>query len=299
MNTNRGIILALSAYIFWGLHPIYWKLLHSVPSVEIVANRVVWSFIFFSIIILFRKEWKGLIEKIKECENKTIIFAPAFLIGSNWFVYIWAVNAGFIIETSLGYFISPLISVFLGVFFLNESLRKMQWAAIGIAGTGVLVMTFLYGQFPWISLFLAGTWGTYGLLRKKSPLSSVEGLALETSILSIGCLSYLIYLTSTGHNSFFASPLITLLLIGTGIISGLPLFIYITSARMINLSLIGVLQYIYPTLLFFDGAFIYNEPINSVKLTGFIFIWIALIIYTIEGSFYLRRKKILAVEAET
>jgi chloramphenicol-sensitive protein RarD len=192
---NRGIAYALSAYIFWGLHPIYWKLLHNVPSVEIVSHRIFWSFVFFVIIISFRKEWKELTKKIKESKNKLIIFVPALLIGSNWALYIWAVNANFIIETSLGYFICPLITVFLGVVFLHESLRRIQWIAVAIAGTGVLIMTFIYGQFPWISLYLAGTWGTYGLLRKKSPLNSVEGLTLETALLSVPAVIYLAYLT--------------------------------------------------------------------------------------------------------
>ncbi len=157
---------------------------------------------FFVIIVSFRKEWKELTRKIKESNNKLIIFIPALLIGSNWALYIWAVNAGFIIETSLGYFICPLITVFLGVVFLHESLRRIQWIAVLIAGSGVLIMTFIYGQFPWISLYLAGTWGTYGLLRKKSPLSSVEGLTLETSLLSVPAVIYLVYLTTSNSGSF-------------------------------------------------------------------------------------------------
>jgi len=288
---NRGIAFALSAYIFWGLHPIYWKLLQSVPSVEIVSHRIIWSFVFFVIIISIRKEWKGLSRKIKESNNKSILFIPALLIGTNWAMYIWAVNAGFIIETSLGYFICPLISVFLGVVFLQEGLRRIQWMAVVIAGTGVLIMTFIYGQFPWISLYLAGTWGTYGLLRKKSPLSSVEGLSLETALLSVPAVIYLIYVTASGSGSFLTDLPKRLLLIGSGITSGLPLLVFIIGARMINLSLIGILQYIYPTLIFIVGAFIYDEILSEAKMIGFMFIWSALIIYTIEGTIFLNRKK--------
>jgi len=287
---NRGIIYALSAYIFWGLHPIYWKQLQHVPSIEIVSHRIIWSLVFFSIIISSRKEWKGLLRKVKECENKWILFVPAILIGSNWALYIWAVNAGYIIETSLGYFISPLISVFLGVFFLNESLRRYQWFAVFIASAGVLTMTFIYGQFPWISLYLAGSWGMYGLLRKKSPLSSVEGLTFEAALLSLPILIYIIYLTAVGGSSFLADTSTSLLLIGCGVTSGLPLLIFIAGARMIPLSLIGILQYVYPTLLFFIGAYIYGEPLNEAKIVGFIFIWLALIIYSIERTFFLRRR---------
>lgn len=280
---KRGISYALFAYVFWGLHPIYWKLLKHVPAVEIVSHRVLWSFVFFALIISFRKEWKGLIKKIKSSQTKWILFVPALLIGSNWLMYIWAVNAGFIIETSLGYFISPLISVFLGVVFLKERLRKIQWLAVGTAAVGVLVMTIIYGQFPWISFCIAGLWSTYGLLRKKSPLTSVEGLTLETACMTLPVLVYLIYLFLYGSGSFLSDLPTTSLLIGAGVISGLPLLMFIIAARLINLSLIGILQYIYPTLIFLIGAFIYNESLNEAKIVGFVFIWIALIIYSIEG----------------
>ncbi len=280
---NRGIVLALSAYIFWGVHPIYWKLLQNVPSVEIVSHRILWSLTFFIIILSYRKEWKSLKSKLRKSKNKLMIYLPAFLIGSNWAMYIWAVNAGFIIETSLGYFICPLVSVFLGVFFLHESLRKFQCISVLIAGTGVLIMTFIYGQFPWISIYLAVSWGLYGLLRKKSPLSAVEGLTIETALLSIPGIIYLIYLNSIGESSFLVDTQTSLLLICTGIISGLPLIIFIMSAKMINLSLLGLLQYVYPLLIFLTGVFVYNEPLIESRIIGLIFIWTALIIYSVEG----------------
>ena len=290
---NKGIAYALGAYIFWGLHPIYWKLLKHVPSIEIVSHRVLWSFVFFAVIISYRNNWKTLFVKIKESNVKWILFIPALLIGSNWAMYIWAVNAEYIIETSLGYFISPLISVFLGVIFLKESLRKVQWLAVSIAGGGVIVMTLIYGVFPWISLYLAGTWGTYGLLRKKSPLNSVEGLTLETACLSIPVLVYLSYLTMQGDSSFLSDVPTTSLLIGAGITSGLPLLTFIVGARLIDLSLVGILQYIYPTMIFLIGAFVYGEQLNEAKIIGFILIWIALILYSVEGI-AVRKKKVRA-----
>ena len=260
---NRGIAYALSAYIFWGLHPIYWKQLQTLPASEIVAHRIVWSLIFFLFVISLCRQWPGLIRKIRTNKTRWILYVPALLIGSNWAMYIWAVNAGFIIETSLGYFISPLVSVFWGVYLLKEKLQKIQWAAIMIVCGGVLVMTFVYGQFPWIALFLAGTWGTYGLLRKKSPLTAVEGLLLETAILSIPALYYLLYLGFNASFSFMSDLKISLLLACTGILSGLPLIIYISGARLINLSLIGILQYISPTIIFLIGYFIYDEPMKT------------------------------------
>jgi len=163
-----------------------------------------------------------------------------------------------------------------------------------IAGIGVSTMTFIYGQFPWISLYLAATWGTYGLLRKKSPLSSVEGLTLETAILSVPVVVYLLYLSADGGGNFLLDLPTSLLLVGSGVTSGLPLLVFIMGARMINLSLIGILQYIYPTIIFIIGAFIYNEPLNEAKMIGFMFIWIGLVIYTIEGTFFIKRNKIVA-----
>ncbi|NQT25301.1 EamA family transporter RarD [candidate division KSB1 bacterium] len=285
---NRGVVLALSAYIFWGIHPIYWKLLKHVDSVEIVSHRIFWSFIFFVIIISFRKSWMSLFNKVKTSQNKWILFVPAFLIGSNWAIYIWAVTTGYIIETSLGYFICPLISVLLGVIFLHEKLRRIQWIAVVVAASGVLVMTFGYGQFPWISLYLAVTWGTYGLLRKRSPLGPVEGLMLETSVMSIPALVYLIFLFQSGSHTYLRAVPTSLLLMGTGIISGLPLLVFIAGSRLINLSLIGILQYIYPTMIFLIGYLIYHESMDQGKLTGFSFIWIAILLYII-GDVHHRR----------
>lgn len=290
---NRGVLYTLSAYIFWGIQPVYWKMLKTVPSGDILAHRIIWSFIFFIIVITQRRGIKRLFCKLKESDKKWILFLPAVLIGTNWGTYIWAINAGHVVETSLGYFISPLISVFLGVVFLHEKLRKIQWLAVGIAAAGVITTTVLFGQFPWISLFLAVTWGLYGLLRKKSPLDSAEGLLLETASLFIPAIIYLIISSFSESISFFAGTATSVLLIGTGIISGLPLLIFISGARMISLSLSGILQYIYPTLIFLIGVYIYNEPLNTAKITGFIFIWAALIIYSLEGSIYYKRKSIV------
>jgi chloramphenicol-sensitive protein RarD len=285
---NRGIVMAFSAYIFWGLHPIYWKMLKTVPAFEIVSYRILWSCVFFILIISMRKQWGFFINKFKSFKRKWLLILPAFLIGSNWLTYIWAVNADYILETSMGYFICPLLSVFLGVLVLREKLRIVQWIAVAIAGIGVLVMTIIYGQFPWISLYLAGTWAFYGLLRKKSPLGAVEGLFLETTFLSIISLTYIFYLTNVGESSFLANWSISLLLIGAGIISGLPLIIFIVAARLIKFSLIGIIQYIYPTMIFLIGYIIYNEPMNQGKLIGFVFIWTALIIYSVEAILYMK-----------
>lgn len=286
---NRGVAFALFAYIFWGLHPIYWKMLKHVPATEIVAHRIIWSLLFFIVVLSLQKQWKHFKNQLKRKSSRWLFIVPAFLIGSNWATYIWAVTNGYILETSLGYFISPLISVALGVIVLKERLRKFQWLAVLIAALGVFIMTFLYGQFPWISLFLAGTWAIYGLLRKRSPLSPTEGLTLETMLMLLPALIYLGILYVSGPGEAFTSTNTLILLAGSGIISGLPLIIFIAGSKLIDLSLIGILQYIYPTLIFIIGFVIYKEPLDQSKLTGFVFIWLAILLYTIEGSTFVKR----------
>jgi chloramphenicol-sensitive protein RarD len=276
---NRGVILALSAYLIWGILPIYWKMLDHVPSIEILSNRIFWSFIFFSIILFFQKSWKDLIGNLRGTNIFIYVIIPAFLITANWLTYIWAVNADFIIETSLGYLICPLVSVLLGVVFLKEKINRFQWLAIIIAVTAVLIMTFAYGQFPWIGMILALSWGSYGLFRKKSPLNAVDGLTLETLLLSLVVVFYFAYLLKNGTSSFFINPSTTSLLIGAGIVTGLPLIIFINGARLIKLSLIGVIQYFYTIITLLIGVFIYHEPLTQSRIVGFILIWIAVIIY--------------------
>jgi len=289
---NRGVIYAMSAYIFWGLHPIYWKMLKHIPSSGIVSHRIIWSLVFFSIIITSRKNWGSLFNTIKNSKNKVLLFLPALLIGSNWATYIWAVNAGFVIETSLGYFISPLISVLLGVIFLKESLRRLQWFAMIIALSGVILMTAVYGQFPWISLFLATTWGLYGLLRKQSQVGPVDGLTIETLTLSVPAMIYLLMLPASSPAIAIPDLKTLFLLMGTGIVSGLPLIIYIKGARMIKLSLLGILQYSYPSLILILGYFVYGETMDQAKVLGFAFIWIAIIIYLIDVNRTISKRKI-------
>lgn len=287
---NRGALLALSAYMFWGLHPVYWKLLKHVPATQILTHRIIWSLVFFVIINTTRGSWVPLYHKIKAFPRKWIIFTPALLIGSNWGMYIWSVNANYVLEVSLGYFISPLLIVFLGVFVLHEKLRRFQWLAIIMAAGGMLYLTFVYGQIPWIALFLAGTWGFYSLLRKKSPLNSVEGLTIEVMTMLIPAVGYLIYLLFTGQSQFLQDTPTSLLLMGTGLVSGIPLIVFIAGARQASLTTIGILQYVYPTNIFLLGVFGFHEPLDTTRLTGFILIWTALLIYTIESTIYYKSK---------
>ncbi|HPN37479.1 MAG TPA: EamA family transporter RarD [Melioribacteraceae bacterium] len=278
---NKGLSYVLFAYIFWGLHPIYWKLLDHIPSLVIVSNRIIWSFIFFSIIVVKRNLIKVLINKLKKLNIKNYLI-PAILIGLNWFGYVWAINNNYIIETSLGYYLSPFASVLLGVFLLNEKLSSIKWIAILLALFGVLIMVFYYGSFPFVAFYLAITWSIYGYLRKKSSLTSLEGLTVETGLLFIPSL-IITFLISKSNNSLVFSNIDYTLLIGSGLISGLPLLVFISGSKLINLSVIGILQYLYSTMVFLLGYFVYNEPLTLAKLIGFIFIWIGLITFTTES----------------
>lgn len=291
MKINRGILYGIGAYTIWGLLPIYWKALQTVPAGEILANRIVWSLVFVAAILTYKRNWRWIWPTLRQPRLILTFAASAILLGLNWFIYIWAVNAGFVIETSLGYFINPLLSVALGVIFLRERLRLGQTVAIGLAVAGVAYLTLRYGSFPWIAVALAITFGFYGLLRKTARLGSTEGLALETSILFIPTLAYLLLLNQQGSSAFGSSDLQTsLLLIGVGVVTAVPLLLFGSAARRITLTNLGILQYIAPTIQFLLGLFVFGESFGRDQLIGFSFIWIALLVYASEGLWFNHRK---------
>ncbi len=291
MKVNRGILYGIGAYSLWGLLPIYWKALQSVPATDILANRVVWSLVFVVLLLTFRRNWDWLQPALGNPRIILTYVATTCLLAVNWFTYIWAVNAGFIVETSLGYFINPLFNVLLGMLFLKERLRIGQLLALSLALGGVLYLTFGYGSFPWISIVLAVTFGFYGLIRKTAPLESTEALALETAALFIPAFAYLLYLNVNGTGTFGNSDLATnLLLIGTGVVTGVPLLLFGAAAKRITLTNLGLLQYIAPTLQFLLGVLVYNESFGRDQLIGFGFIWLALLVYTIEGLRHVRKR---------
>lgn len=289
---NKGILYALTAYILWGLLPIYWKCIQMVPAYEILCHRMIWSFAFVIILLIFQRNWNWI---NKALQNRKIIITflgTSGIIALNWFTYIWAVNSGFIVESSLGYFINPLITVLLGVIFLKEKLRSGQTLAIVFALTGVLYLTFNYGAFPWIALTLAFTFGFYGLIRKTASLQAIEGVTFELVVLFIPAILYLVYLEIIGVGSYgHVSMKITVLLSITGVATSVPLIFFAAAAKKTSLTTLGVLQYIAPTLQFLIGVFIYNEDFNRTRFIGFSIIWIALIIYTIESILYAKKLK--------
>jgi len=281
---NKGIVYAASAYVLWGLLPIYWKALHGIPALEILAHRIVWSLGIVLLLLLYQGHWRWLRQLAGQWQTLRVFIATATLITINWFVYIWAVNAGYVVDASLGYFINPLVNVLLGVLFLRERLRAWQGVAIGIALVGVLYLTLSYGSVPWIAFTLAISFGLYGLLRKTATLNSLEGLTLETLLLFIPALAYLSYQEWSGSAALgHVDITTTLLLIGAGVVTAFPMLLFAAGARRITLISLGILQYIAPTLQFLLGVLVYGEPLNMSRLLGFSLIWLALCIYTADG----------------
>jgi chloramphenicol-sensitive protein RarD len=281
---NKGMWNGIAAYALWGFFPIYWKLLHDVPALQVIGHRITWSFVLLIAVILLTKQWKEF--RAAALRPKVIgIYAIAgVLLTVNWLVYVWGVNAGFIVETSLGYFINPLISVLLGVLFLRERLRTMQWVPIGLAAAGVIYLAVTYGRLPWIALSLAFSFGFYGLVKKLAPLGSLYGLTLETALVFPAALLYLAIVGLNGTGAFLREGLSTeLLLIGTGVVTSVPLLMFASAARQIPLTMIGVLQYIAPTFQFLIGVFLYHEPFDHSRLIGFSLVWLALIIFWVEN----------------
>ena len=281
---NRGILYGIAAYTIWGFLPLYWKALREVPAGEILANRIVWSFFFVVLLLTAERNWDWLKPALKQRRVLLTFTATGFLLALNWFVYIWAVNAGYVIETSLGYFINPLVNVLLGFVFLHERLRRGQMAALALAVAGVLYLTLSYGAFPWIALTLAFTFAFYGLLRKTAPLGATEGVTLETAVIFLPALAAMVLLNRSGSSSFAAGdPQTTLLLIGVGIVTAVPLLFFAAAARRITLTNLGLLQYIAPTIQFLLGIYIFGEAFGKEQLVGFSMIWLALIVYSFES----------------
>lgn len=281
---NKGIWYAVAAYGLWGFLPVFWKNLQSVPAIEILAHRMAWSLVFLTIILASQRRWQWVRHVVG---NRSILFTflvSACVLSVNWFIYIWAVNSGHIVETSLGYFINPLVNVLLGVLFLRERLRPWQWTAVGAAAAGVLYLTITYGSLPWIALILAFSFGSYGLLRKTAALEALEGLSLETALLFLPAVAFLLYRELTGSGSFgHAATSTNLLLALSGVATALPLLWFAVAARRITLTTLGLVQYMAPTIQFLLGVFVYHEPFSLNSLVGFSLIWLALLIYSGEG----------------
>ncbi len=287
---RTGILSAALAFLCWGLFPLYFHALKEVPPAQIMGHRVLWSLLFLVIVLTIRQQWKWL-GALRQQPRVVASFAlSALLLSLNWLLYIWAVNSGHVIEASLGYFINPLFNVMLGFLILKERLRIVQWLAIGLAACGVLWLTWQAGRMPWIALALAASFGGYGLLRKTASLGALEGLSFETMLLFPFALGFVVWLTMTGDNAFLNSPSNSTraLLIASGPITAIPLLLFASGARKIPLSVLGLLQYIGPTIQLSLGIFLFHEAFTQERMIGFAIIWGALALYAAEGL--LRRK---------
>lgn len=298
-NEEEGIAYAILSYIMWGLTPIYWKLIQYVSPAEILAQRIFWSFIFMLGLLLLTSKCRVFIELIGKLVQAPRIFWTAFLasllISANWGIFMWAVINGRIVEASLGQYINPLTSMLLGVIVLKEKLNGAQILAFLSAGTGVLILTLHYGSFPWLSLSLALTFGFYGLTKKIVQTGSTIGLALETMVISPIALVYLAYLAFQSQIQFTNSLSTSLLLIGSGMVTALPLLLFTKSAKKVSLSILGILQYISPTLSLLIGVYLYHETLTTAHLIAFCFIWSGLAIYAFAAEKERRRCKAAAL----
>ncbi len=289
-----GILSGAGAYFLWGVLPLYWKLVGSVPSEEVLAHRIIWSFVFMLIILaVLRKisSFKGELYAIFRQPKKLMAIAFASLfITINWFAFIWAVNHDHVIQTSLGYYINPLISVLLGILFLKERLSFWQLISFFLATIGVLNLVFRFGEIPWVSLILAMSFGLYGLLKKKARLGALTGLTIETLLITPFALIYLMTVRSSVADALYIQDsVIFSLLLGAGIVTAVPLLLFASGANRISLSMIGFLQYIAPTLMLVQGVFLYDESFTSVHVVSFTLIWAALLLFSFARTKLFRR----------
>jgi chloramphenicol-sensitive protein RarD len=284
---NLGIAYALASYVLWGVMPIYLRWLTPTSTSEILAQRIVWSLLTVALLLLAvrRTSWIG--PALRNPRGLWRFAATSALISCNWIVYIWSVNSDHVIDASLGYFINPLVNVLIGALVLGERLRFGQKVPIAVAAIGVAWLTWQAGSPPWIGLVLALSFSLYGLLRKTAPLGALEGFAVETALLTPIALAYLGWLLAQGTLEFsVASPTLCALLIGAGPVTTAPLVLFAAGARRIPFSLLGVLQYVAPTLQWLSGIFVFHEAFNPHKALGFAFIWIALVLYAAEGAWF-------------
>jgi chloramphenicol-sensitive protein RarD len=279
-----GLWYGVAAYSLWGLLTLYWRLFPNVPAIQVLGHRIVWSFVVLAVIIA--ASWRQRRTVLQSVTPRVVgMYAlAAVLIGVNWFLYVYSVNNGFIVESSLGYFITPLVNVLMGVVVFRERLRPLQWLAVAFAFAGVVWLTLAYGTLPWIGLALAGSFGSYGLVKKKAPLPSLEGLAVETAVLLVPAVLYLVALHRNGTGVFLHSGATTdRLLVAGGIVTVVPLLLFATAVRRIPLSVVGILQYIAPTIQFLLGVFAFQEPFSRAQLTGFGLVWLGLMVFTLDS----------------
>ncbi|ENZ0172703.1 EamA family transporter RarD [Providencia rettgeri] len=293
-NTTKGVLCALGAYFIWGVAPIYFKSIQEVPAEEILTHRIIWSFFFMILLLTVSRHWSYVRQVLKQPKKILVLGVTATTIACNWLIYIWSVNNGYMLQASLGYFINPLVNVLFGMLFLQERFRRMQWVAVGLALTGVLIQLWQFGSVPVIGLSLAVTFATYGLLRKKLGVDAQTGMTFETLwLLPVGIIFLLFFADSPTSDMTMNDWHLNVLLIAAGIITTVPLLLFTEAANHLRLSTLGFFQYMGPSIMFLLAVFVYGEVMTPELLVTFGFIWIALILFTLDALYTqqkLRRK---------
>ncbi|ELC3159806.1 TPA: EamA family transporter RarD [Vibrio harveyi] len=283
-RSRQGVLLAIGAYTMWGIAPIYFKSIAEVSPLEILSHRVIWSFFLLAALLHFGRHWRSVRDIIKNKTKMMFLVSTAVLVGANWLIFIWAVNSNHMLDASLGYYINPLINVLLGMVFLGERLRKLQWFAVVLAACGVLVQLIVFGSVPVVAIALAMSFGFYGLLRKKVSVEAQTGLFIETLVMLPAAAIYLLFIASSPTSNMLDNPMqLNTLLIAAGVITTLPLLCFTGAATRLKLSTLGFFQYIGPSLMFLLAVLIYGEPFTSDKAITFAFIWGALVVFSFDG----------------
>ncbi|MFL7036346.1 EamA family transporter RarD [Vibrio lentus] len=283
-RTRQGILLAVAAYTMWGIAPIYFKSLSEVSPFEILSHRVVWSFFLLAFLLHMSRGWRKVRDTLTSKPKMLYLVATSILVGANWLIFIWAVNSNHMLDASLGYYINPLINVLLGMFFLGERLRKLQWFAVALAAIGVIIQLIAFGSVPIVAIALAFSFGFYGLLRKKVSLEAQTGLFTETLVMLPIAATYLLFIADSATSDFSMNPMqLNLLLVAAGVITTVPLLCFTGAATRLKLSTLGFFQYIGPSLMFLLAVLIYGEAFTSDKAITFAFIWGALVIFSFDG----------------
>ena len=297
-HETSALIAGIAAFVTWGLVPVYWKLLRFVPAGEILAHRFVWTWVFMVLLLSWQRRWPEMLTNLRSRRTAFLCVGSGIAIAINWFVFIWAVNAGHVLETSLGYFMTPLVNVVFGAIFLRERLSRPQLIAVLLATGAVCYLTLGFGRLPWVALTLCFSFGMYGLLRKISGAAPTPGLFLETTVLLPLALGFLLYLATKDRLDFgISSPGVSLLLVSTGIVTGVPLLWFAHAARHLRLTTLGFLQYLAPSCTFFLGIFAFHEPFRREQLFTFVLIWIALAIFTADAVTRWRSTRSSALQA--
>jgi len=292
-RTLVGLVNAVSAYLIWGLSPIYFKALKTVPAFEILMHRMVWSFLFLLPFLFFNGRWNEFIGVFRHGKRLGALLITTLLVGFNWFLFIWAINHDHVLQTSLGYYINPLVNVLLGVIILGERLRPAQLVAVALAAVAVLNLVVSFGEIPWVSLGLALSFSCYGLIRKVVPVSSIVGLSVETFLLMMPAIGYLLNAHRGGSGAFLRVGISTdLLLISAALVTAVPLILFTRGARRLHFSTIGFFQYIAPTCTFLLAVFLWKEPLESARLWTFVMIWAALVIYSFDSVRFYRSQAV-------